>query len=249
MARSPKKSNKSIKGGRFSLFAPIPRGKHTAKKVTTPQTKSGMLFEWNELLSAVLIFVGFAGAMNYAYQIKKADYISAPIVAASLPVEEISVEEKPDMVGLSHSEPVRVNYSKLGIDYGVKNVGKLEDGTMETPPLFEPITGWYKFSPTPGEVGPSIIVGHVDTYKGPSVFWRLREARAGDVIAVTRKDGKIVKFKVQSVKSFEQNDFPTKQVYGNLDYPGLRLITCGGTFNDATQRYSHNTVVFAKMIT
>ena len=138
--------------------------------------------------------------------------------------------------------------ASVGINYGVKPVGKLADGTMETPGVLESITGWYKFSPTPGEIGPSVIVGHVDSYKGPSVFWRLREVKPGDMVQVARADGKVANFKITALKQFDQANFPTQEVYGNVDKAELRLITCGGTFNHKTQHYSENTVVFATLV-
>lgn len=128
-------------------------------------------------------------------------------------------------------------------------VGKAADGTIETPPVLEWITGWYKYSPTPGQEGPAVIVGHVDNYKGISVFWKLRDIKPGDVVEVSRADGTVVKFKVDALKQFDQAAFPTKEVYGNINYAGLRLITCAGSFDPATASYNQNTVVYASMIT
>jgi LPXTG-site transpeptidase (sortase) family protein len=134
------------------------------------------------------------------------------------------------------------------VNADIITVGKNADGSMETPDINSHDTGWYKYGPTPGEIGPAIIVGHVDNLNGPSVFWRLGELKAGDKVEITRKDGKPVKFKVDSVQQFEQENFPAKKVYGNTDHAGLRLITCGGTFDSSTGRYTHNTVVFASVI-
>jgi len=122
------------------------------------------------------------------------------------------------------------------------------DGSLATPPVLDYITGWYDKSPTPGEIGPSIIDGHVDNYETISVFWRLRELKANDEVDVTRTDGSVAKFKVTALQSFDQANFPTKEVYGNINYAGLRLITCGGTFSTVTGHYDHNTVVFASLI-
>jgi sortase (surface protein transpeptidase) len=120
---------------------------------------------------------------------------------------------------------------------------------METPNVLDYVTGWYKYSPTPGELGPAIIVGHVDSYKGISVFWRLRELVPGDTIDITRADGSVAKFQVNSLQQFDQTNFPTQAIYGDINYAGLRLITCGGTFNRKTGHYDHNMVVFASLAT
>lgn len=165
---------------------------------------------------------------------------------AAAPPKPAPVPVKPK--GLSRSEPTNLRVSSVGINVDLISVGQKADGSMEVPPLFEPVAGWYKFSPTPGEIGPSVIAGHVDTHKGPSVFWRLREVKSGDVIEITRADGQTVKFKVEALKQFDQANFPTEEVYGNIKHAGLRLITCGGTFNKQTGRYTENTVVYAALI-
>jgi LPXTG-site transpeptidase (sortase) family protein len=109
--------------------------------------------------------------------------------------------------------------------------------------------GWYRNSPTPGEIGPSVIVGHVDyVHVGPAVFWNLNKLQAGDIFEVQRVDGSTMKFKVDSVKQFSQSNFPTNEVYGNINYAGIRLVTCGGTFNSQTHHYSDNTVVFGSLV-
>lgn len=203
------------------------------------------------LIITIFLMIGIAGAMHFTYQIKKSDiYIPPPTdTSLHLPTETIPQAQSEDTPNIMpRSQPVHITFDRLGIDSEVMQVGKLPDGTMETPPVLSGVTGWYKHSPTPGELGPSIIVGHVDSYEGPSVFWRLREAVPGDTVVVKRKDGKTATFKVTSIKSFEQDDFPTQRVYGNIDYAGLRLITCGGTFNARTQHYDRNTVVFAELV-
>ncbi|MBI4101059.1 class F sortase, partial [Candidatus Microgenomates bacterium] len=94
----------------------------------------------------------------------------------------------------------------------------------------------------------AIVVGHIDNYRGPAVFWKLGQLQPGDVVEIDRADGTTVKFKVEAIKQFSQDQFPTAEVYGNIDHAGLRLITCGGQFNRITRQYSDNTVVFASMV-
>ena len=82
-----------------------------------------------------------------------------------------------------------------------------------------------------------------------AVFWRLRELVPGDTFEIDRADGSTAKFKVDAVKQVPQSNFPTEEVYGNIDFAGIRLITCGGTFNRTTRHYSDNTIVFGSLIT
>lgn len=120
------------------------------------------------------------------------------------------------------------------------------DGALQVPPGAFP-AGWFTGAPTPGELGPAIMVGHVDL-KGPGVFFRLHSLEPGDRVVVTRADGSKPVFRVSRVERFPKDRFPTRLVYGNLDHPGLRLITCGGTFNTATGHYEDNFVAFADFV-
>ena len=117
---------------------------------------------------------------------------------------------------------------------------------LEVPPTGFP-AGWYVGGPTPGELGPAIIVGHID-WKGPAVFHHLHEAQPGDLVIVTRADGSTPTFRITRLAQFPKNKFPTTLVYGNLDHPGLRLITCGGVLDKTTGHYKDNIVVFADLI-
>jgi sortase (surface protein transpeptidase) len=120
---------------------------------------------------------------------------------------------------------------------------------MHTPPLSEvqwPV--WYKYSPTPGEQGPSVIVGHIDSAKqGPGVFFKLGSMQKGDKITVQRKDGTTAHFTVYQLAEYDKSDFPTKKVYGNTHRAELRLISCGGKFNSAKHSYVDDIVVYAKL--
>lgn len=151
------------------------------------------------------------------------------------------------LVGLPRSRPVHLDAPDIQLSTELIELGKNPDDTLETPSRYD-VAGWYKFSPTPGEIGPAIITGHVDNYLGPAVFFYLENLQPGQIVSVTREDGTVVKFRVERVALFDQQNFPTAEVYGNIDYPGLRLITCGGTFSALTGHYSHNTVVYATYI-
>lgn len=108
--------------------------------------------------------------------------------------------------------------------------------------------GYYKHGPTPGEVGPAVVLGHVDSYEGPAVLYSLGQVEVGELIEIEREDGSIVVFVVEKLERHSQDGFPTEKVYSDLDYAGLRVITCSGTYDRGVQRYSHNLIVFAKLV-
>ena len=141
--------------------------------------------------------------------------------------------------------PVQVAVPRVGIRSGVIKLGTAPDGTLEVPEDFD-LTGWYAAGPPPGERGAAVVVGHVDSYTGPAVFYRLREVRRGDRIDVRRADGSVVQFTVEQARSFAKDDFPTELVYRQTDNSTLRLVTCGGPFDRKTKSYLENFVVFAR---
>ena len=147
---------------------------------------------------------------------------------------------------LPPSAPVRLDIPSVAIHTGIVDLGLNRDGTLEVPS--EPmLAGWYTGSPTPGERGPSVIVGHVDAEEtGPAVFYNLGQVAPGATVDVTRRDGSVSHFKVTAVRSYPQSDFPTQTVYGNTSRATLRLITCGD-WNEESQEYDGNVVVFAEL--
>ncbi len=116
---------------------------------------------------------------------------------------------------------------------------------MEVPD--PPVAGWFSRGPAPGALGPATIAGHVTWNGAPAVFHRLGAMRRGDQVIVTRKDGKTAVFTVTRVAQFSKSRFPSRAVYGPIDHAGLRLITCGGTYDSARHRYLDNVVVFARL--
>jgi len=149
-------------------------------------------------------------------------------------------------VPLTRSSPVRLQIGAIGVDSALMHLGLRTDGSMAVPPRAFP-AGWYDGGPTPGELGPAIIAGHIDM-KGPGVFFRLRDVKPGDQITVTRADGSKPVFRVTRVSQFSKGRFPTALVYGNIDHAGLRLITCGGSYNSRTGHYEDNVVAFADLV-
>jgi hypothetical protein len=150
-------------------------------------------------------------------------------------------------LALPASEPVRISIATLGIDSSLMELGLGSDGTLEVPPRASP-AGWFTGAPTPGELGPAIIVGHVDWNGRPGVFVDLWRISTNDEVIVDRADGTTATFRVAYVLQFAKQDFPSRLVYGDLDHSGLRLITCGGSFDRRTGSYADNIVVFAELI-
>jgi hypothetical protein len=150
---------------------------------------------------------------------------------------------------LRRSPPVAVDIPAIGVTSALLHLGLNRDGTMRVPSLATAPdkAAWYKFSATPGQIGVSVIEGHVDSYQGPAVFFRLGALRPGDRVDVKLADGVIAVFRVTGVREYLKSHFPARTVYGATRHAALRLITCGGSFDYATHRYLSSTVVFASL--
>jgi Sortase domain len=148
--------------------------------------------------------------------------------------------------GPAAAAPARIDIPFIGVSAGLGTVGLNSDGTIQVPGDWNQ-PAWFVGSPTPGAVGPAVIVGHLDSYVAPAVFWNLHRLQAGAAIVITRGDGSRLTFTVTNVIDYPQSAFPTQTVYGQTVDPELRLITCGGTYQIAQGRYDENTVVFATL--
>jgi hypothetical protein len=148
---------------------------------------------------------------------------------------------------MARSAPVRVQIPAIGVDSDLMDLGLQPDGTLEVPPLGFP-AGWYTGAPAPGQLGPAIIAGHVDWDGRPGVFFHLRDLKPGAEVTVARQDGSTAVFRVADVEAYPKKQFPTAQVYGDMDHAGLRLITCGGSFDRQAHSYEDNVVAFADLV-
>ncbi|OXM72371.1 MULTISPECIES: class F sortase [Amycolatopsis] len=143
-------------------------------------------------------------------------------------------------------EPELVDIPRIGARSTLVPLGLNADDTIEVPPVTQPMqAGWYRHGPAPGEAGPAVILGHVDGGGQKGIFHRLKELAPGDEVAVSRKDGSVVRFAVSRVEQIDKDEFPTEAVYGDTAGPELRLITCGGSFDRAAHSYRDNIIVFA----
>lgn len=156
----------------------------------------------------------------------------------------------PALPPLGRSEPQRIEIPSIGVDAQIISVGVDGEGGMEVPPLDKPmLVGWYRLGPSPGELGNSVLVGHVDTRKyGPAVFFNLGRLRKGDLVTITRSDGSRVRFAVDDVRLFAKSNFPSQAVFGTGDQARLRIITCGGRYDRNARDYLDNVVAFASRV-
>lgn len=154
-----------------------------------------------------------------------------------------------DGPSLARSLPVSVEIPSIGVSSNLLHLGLNADGTIQVPSVSTAAdeAAWYKYSATPGQMGASVIEGHVDTHQGPAVFFRLGALRPGEHINVTLADGVTAVFRVTGVRQYSKMDFPSRAIYGASGYAALHLITCGGAFDYATGHYLSTTVVFASL--
>jgi sortase (surface protein transpeptidase) len=143
--------------------------------------------------------------------------------------------------------PTRLLIPAVGVDAPVIPLGRNPDGTAQVPSSVW-YTGWYDLGPRPGQLGPAVILGHVDSYTSPGVFYRLRSLLPGDLITVI-SGTQSVRFEVTGLASYEKDEFPTAAVFGPTPDAELRLITCSGQFDTATGHYLDNLVVYAIRVT
>jgi sortase (surface protein transpeptidase) len=142
--------------------------------------------------------------------------------------------------------PVRIGIPAIGVSSPLDRLGRARDRTVEVPARWER-AGWYAPGTRPGDPGSAVILGHVDSKRGPAVFYRLRELRRGDLVEVALADGSSVRFAVERVEQYDKRRFPTAEVYYPTLTPELRLVTCGGTFDATAGHYRSNIIVFAAL--
>ncbi|MEJ5912997.1 class F sortase [Pseudokineococcus sp. 1T1Z-3] len=147
------------------------------------------------------------------------------------------------------AEPVRLRIPAIGVESDLLHLGLDEAGALEVPsgPDVDRAS-WYDGSPRPGRTGPAVVAGHIDSSRGPSVFWRLGELAPGDEVFVDRADGTTATFVVDTSERYPKDDFPTMRVYGNTPDAQIRLITCGGAYDRTVGSYLDNTVVYGHLV-
>jgi LPXTG-site transpeptidase (sortase) family protein len=184
--------------------------------------------------------------------------VPAAETSGSLP-SDIEPEEVADVAAVTSNEgtgdapaaedayPVRIRIPAIAVDAAVVDLGLNQDGTLEVPTDFD-VTGWYTGRSVPGDIGPSVVVGHVDSHTGPAVFIELNRLEVGDLVQIDRSDGLVAWFQIRELTQVDKDEFPTQQVYGDTAEPTLRLITCGGNFDRSARSYRDNLIAFADHI-
>jgi sortase (surface protein transpeptidase) len=204
------------------------------------------------LAGIVVLVVGIRG-QNHAPQPSPAaatTSASATVAAAAGTAASSSTAPAPRGPLLPRSVPSSLQIPAIGVSSTLLQLGLNTDQTVQVPPLGKDSkAGWYTGSPTPGELGPSLLLGHVDSAEyGQGIFYKLGALHQGDTVNVTRSDSTVAVFRIDRVASFPKDHFPTLEVYGDTANAQLRLITCGGKFDFSARSYESNIVVFASLV-
>jgi hypothetical protein len=145
------------------------------------------------------------------------------------------------------STPVQLRVPAIGLNVSLSTLGLNANGTVQVPTTIQQ-PGWYRFGPSPGQDGSAVILGHVDSYQGPAVFFKLRTLVPGDLVDVSLADGASAQFKVTFVAMYSKTSFPDQEVYAGEGHSSLQLVTCGGAFDSQTGHYLSNIVVYTSLV-
>jgi LPXTG-site transpeptidase (sortase) family protein len=148
---------------------------------------------------------------------------------------------------LAAAEPTAIAIPSIGVGSELLDLGLQPDGSAEVPADYA-LAGWYREGGRPGVIGPTIVLGHVDSTDGPAVFYRLRDLTPGDVVEVTTADGTVATYSVDRVEQVSKDEFPTFEVFGATQDDVLRLVTCAGEFDRGARSYQDNLVVHGSRI-
>ena len=210
------------------------------------------------MVGVVLVWAGLAGPSTPGSALAGVPSIpdspsTAPSAQKPTPerptsrADQTDVRDKVTGLVLPESDPLEVSIPTIGVRSTLVELGLYDkNGSMEVPKEGA-VAGWFSRGAAPGALGPAVIAGHVTWDGAPAVFHRLGTMRRGDQVTVTREDGKTAVFTVSRVARFPKSQFPTRAVYGAIDHAGLRLITCGGSYDTARNSYLDNVVVFARL--
>lgn len=175
---------------------------------------------------------------------------SAPPAQTTAPVAEPPTAEAAEpSLTMAASTPVRVSIPAIDRTADLIETGIRDDRTLEVPPDEEGSpASWFTGSPTPGERGAAVLLGHVNSLSDDSgVFYDLQALQPGDEVSVTRADGSTAVFEVYRAESFAKDTFPTRAVYYPVPEAELRLITCDN-LDGSSPGFPNNFVVFARLV-
>jgi sortase (surface protein transpeptidase) len=192
----------------------------------------------------VVIAGGTAGLLLTRHSTPAMRPVAVGVGALPAPSGPIVAPPQSAVAAKPVAAPVSLTIPLIGVQTQLITLGLTSAGALQVPSTTS-VAGWYTGSPRPGAIGSAIIVGHIDAYHVPGVFFRLRELTKGDEVYIKRADGTLVEFRVTSVQTYPKDQFPTEDVYGPVPDAELRLMTCGGAFDYATGHYLSNIVVYA----
>ncbi|WP_433754419.1 class F sortase [Nocardia sp. CA-135398] len=147
---------------------------------------------------------------------------------------------------MGRSTPMSFKIASIKASGSLIALGLNSDGSVQVPADYQQ-AGWYQQGPAPGEQGSAVILGHVDSYQGAGVFFDLKKVKPGDMIEVTRADGKTAHFKVTDVRMYLKTQFPDQTVFGARGGATLQVVTCGGEFDQTAKSYLSNVVVYSSL--
>jgi sortase (surface protein transpeptidase) len=217
------------------VTAAQPGGRHRDGRHRAGPGRAGLVLR---LVLGGLVAVAVLLALVLPRSTPAAPSASASEVRVPVPVSVVAGS------GDEAAAPTRVRVPGIDVDSRLVRLGVDGDGSLVPPKDFA-LAGWFTEGPAPGETGPAVIAGHVDSYRGPAVFYRLSDLEEGDEVLVDRRDGTTARFTVTEVDRYPKDEFPTEQVYGPTPRAELRLITCGGEFDPDARSYRDNVVVSA----
>ena len=200
------------------------------------------------LLAAALVLIGtgclVVGLRGHQHS------LPVPVASRAAPPKtpgDTTVPPKAALPVAVRSTPVELRIPAIALTVSLSTLGLNADGTVQVPTDIQQ-PGWYKLGPSPGQEGSAVILGHVDSYQGPAVFFHLRSLVAGDLVDVGLADGVTAQFKVSSVAMYLKTDFPDQAVYASHGFSGLQLVTCGGVFDTRSGHYLSNLVVYTSLV-
>jgi|SRR5680860_92640 len=171
---------------------------------------------------------------------------SPPAAGNTTPAPPATVPATPS-AALARSVPVALRIPAIGVAVSLSTLGLNPDRTVQVPTNYQQ-PGWFRLGPSPGQVGSAVILGHVDDFTGPAVFFRLRSLKAGDKVEVSLADGVVAHFEVTTVAMYPKKQFPAQQVYASHGYSALQLVTCGGQFDKRAGSYLSNVVAYTTLV-
>jgi hypothetical protein len=200
------------------------------------------------VVAAVLLLLMAAAALTVG--LRGSDHaLPAPRPSSAALRSAATAKVTPPMVATlvaARSVPTTLRIPAIGLSVPLSDLGLNSDGSVQVPTnTVEP--GWFRLGPTPGQLGSAVILGHVDSYQGPGVFFQLRTLASGDQVFVDLADGVTVQFTVNAVAEYSKQQFPAQRVYGSDGSSALQLVTCGGTFDHQTGSYLSNIVVYTSL--